>query len=78
MPIGCSRFTLAADLQDESPGMLQREIVAEHLVMQLVNEIRQNRLVVNEIHHDQRNGGKVYADNQGVLPNEVSCIDNPI
>ena len=65
-----------ADLQQEPLGILRRDIVADHLVMKMADEIRQHRVAVAEIDHHQRDSRKQHADDQYVLLHlPVLCFD---
>ena len=55
------------DLKEEPFGILWRDIVAEHFVMKMPDQVRKYRVAVSEIDHHQRNRRKQHADNQNVL-----------
>ena len=67
----------AADLPQETLGIIWRDIVADHLVMQVTDQIGQHSIAVAEIDHHQGNGGKEYADNQDVLLHGPPCDAAP-
>ncbi len=62
----------AADLPQETLGIIGRDIVADHLVMQVTDQIGQHSIAVAEIYHHQGNGGKEHANNQNVLPHRAT------
>ena len=60
------------DLKKETFGVCWRDIVAEHLVMKMADQIRQHGVAVAEIYHHQRNRRKQHANNQYILLHCVS------
>ena len=57
----------AVDLKEEPFGIFRRDAVADHLVMEMPDQVCQYRIAVAEIDHHQRNRRKQHADDENIL-----------